>query len=67
MLLRIAFIGAVVYFIARAIPRAVRGSQDLTVGYAAARAWLSGQDPYSPANLAAELSRAGGRSSPTAA
>ena len=55
-----AFTAAVVYFIARASPRAVRESQDLTVGYAAAHAWLSGRDPYSSAILADELARTGG-------
>ena len=49
---------AIIYFSVRALPRAIRQSHDLTVGYAAAHAWLSGRDPYAPAVLADELSRA---------
>ncbi len=51
---------ALIDTVARGILPAVQNSQDLTVGFAAARTWFLGGDPYSVTALKGELLRAGG-------
>ena len=51
---------AVAYFAWRGAWRALLDSQDLTVGYAAARGWLLGHDPYLVVSLKSVLLEAGG-------
>lgn len=55
----VALIIASLYFAWRGIWRGIADSGDLAVGYAAARAWLVGQNPYDPLALQDELSRSG--------
>jgi hypothetical protein len=44
----------------RGIWRGAVDSGDLAVGYAAARAWIAGENPYDPAVIDAELAASGG-------
>lgn len=54
------FLAALAYFAWRGVARGIVESHDLAVGYAAARAWLAGLDPYNVANLKEQLFAGGG-------
>lgn len=56
----VALVLVVVYLVWRGVLRATRDSEDLAVGFAAARAWWLGLDPYAVPNLNAVLVDAGG-------
>lgn len=56
----VALVVALVYFAWRGIWRGIGDGGDLAVGFAAARAWLQGVDPYDPAVLRTVLAAAGG-------
>lgn len=50
---------AAALFLWRGVARGVAESADLSVGYAAARAWMAGEDPYDPLTLMRHLSAGG--------
>ena len=55
-----ALLVALGYFAWRGVWRGLAESHDLVVGYAAARAWLAGLDPYHVATLKDQLLQGGG-------
>lgn len=56
----VALAVAVAYFAYRGVWRGLRDSGDLTYGYAAAQAWLNGQNPYDGSVLAGIVLAGGG-------